>query len=69
MVDLSVKGLQVIDLITNEIYDVYALVSGLDNKDADCFLVFNDKRRAEGKGFTYVKVIDVMPVKNTTLLE
>ena len=64
MVNLNVRGLQVIDLKTNELYDVYAI----DNR-AEIFVVFNEKRRSEGKGFTYVRVIDAMPVKNTTLLE
>lgn len=68
MADLSVKGLKVIDLYTDETYIVYALISN-SNGGTDYFLVYNDRLRRDKAGFRYLKVKDCMPISETGLTE
>lgn len=64
MVDSRVKGLRVIDINTNEVYDVYDIIIN-SSGGKDYFLVHNDKLRKENKGFTYIDVERCMPVKKS----
>lgn len=69
MVDLSVKGLQVIGLETGRKYTVYALIPGADLRHT-YFLIYNDELRQEGKGFRVVEVTHCRPVEdNVGLME
>ena len=63
MVDLSVRGLRVTNVKTNEVYTVYALVNG-SNSENDFFLVYNDKLRENHEGFKYVNVSACMPMES-----
>ena len=64
MVDSRVKGLKVIDLKTNELYTVYALVQDFCSNSGDYFLVYNERLRQEKKGFGYLDVTCCMPVED-----
>lgn len=63
MADSRVKGLRVIDINTDEVYDVYSIIINKDG-GADYFLLYNDRLRKEGKGFIYMDVRDCMPVED-----
>lgn len=68
MVDLSVKGLKVVDIYTDEKYVVYALIVN-SNGGTDYFLVYNEELRKQRAGFSYLKVENCMPVSETGLTE
>ena len=63
MVDLSVRGLRVANIKTNEVYTVYALVNCFDSEN-DFFIVYNDKLKENHEGFKYVNVSTCMPVED-----
>ena len=63
MVDLSVRGLRVANIKTNEVYTVYALVNCFDS-EIDFFIVYNDKLKENHEGFKYVNVSACMPVED-----
>lgn len=60
MVGSRVRDLRVVEIGTNEVYDVYDIIT--DSSGKDYFLVYNDKLRKENKGFTYIDVVRCMPV-------
>ena len=63
MVDSRVKGLQVIDINTDEVYDVYSII--INNDDGiDYFLAYNDRLRKSRAGFVYLNVTTCMPVED-----
>ena len=65
----KVKGLRVIDISTDEVYDVYSIIIN-NNGGTDYFLAYNDRLRKAKAGFTYLKVTTCMPVKdNVGLME
>ena len=64
----KVKGLRVIDINTDEVYDVYSII--INNDGANYFLAYNDRLRKAKAGFTYLNVTTCMPVKdNVGLME
>lgn len=67
MVDSNVRGLKVIDIKTNEVYTVYAVIQS--GCGIDYFLVYNEKLRQEKKGFIYLDVTWCMPVADNKLME
>lgn len=60
MVGSRVRDLRVVEIGTNEVYDVYDII--MDSSGRDYFLVYNDKLRKENKGFRYIDVVCCMPV-------
>ena len=68
MVDLSVKGLKVVNIYTDEKYVVYALIVN-SNGGTDYFLAYNEELRKQKAGFIYLKVENCMPVSETGLTE
>ena len=63
MVDSRVKGLRVIDINTDEVYDVYSII--INNGSAtDYFLAYNDRLRKLKEGFVYLNVTKCMPVED-----
>lgn len=62
MVDLRVKGLRVIDVETNEVYTVYAVIQS--SCGIDYFLAYNDRLRKSRAGFVYLNVTTCMPVED-----
>lgn len=61
MVGSKVRDFKVVEISTNEIYDVYDIIMD-SSSGKDYFLVYNDKLRKENKGFTYIDVVRCMPV-------
>ena len=68
MVDLSVKGLKVANIYTDEKYVVYALIVN-STGGTDYFLAYNEELRKQKSGFVYLKVDNCMPVSETGLTE
>lgn len=68
MADLSVKGLKVANIYTDEKYVVYALIVN-SNGGTDYFLAYNEELRKQKAGFVYLKVENYMPVSETGLTE
>lgn len=62
MVDSRVRGLRVIDINTDEVYDVYSII--IDNGGTDYFLAYNDRLRKSREGFVYLNVTKCMPVED-----
>lgn len=63
MVGSRVRDLRVVEISTNEVYDVYDIITD-SSSGKDYFLVYNDKLRKANKGFTYIEVERCMPVKS-----
>lgn len=61
MVGSKVRDFKVVEISTNEIYDVYDIIMD-SSSGKDYFLVYNDKLRKKNKGFTYIDVVRCMPV-------
>lgn len=65
----KVKGLRVIDINTDEVYDVYSIIID-SNGGTDYFLACNDRLRKAKAGFTYLNVTKCMPAQdNVGLME
>ena len=65
MVDSNVKGLRVIDINTDEVYDVYSIIIN-NGSGTDYFLAYNDRLRKLREGFVYLNVTTCMPVEDKT---
>lgn len=63
MVDSKVKGLRVIDINTNEVYDVYSIIIN-NSGGTDYFLAYNDRLRKLRAGFAYLNVTTCMPIED-----
>lgn len=62
MVGSKVRDLRIVEISTNEVYDVYDII--IDCSGGKCyFLVYNDTLREANKGFTYIDVERCMPVR------